>query len=49
MFDKIQKISQLIEGVGQTPIRDEAKYTQEMTRSFIDKLFFIDVVDAEKS
>lgn len=47
MLNKIQKISQLIESVGQTPIRDEAKYTQEMTRSFIDKLFFIDLVDAD--
>lgn len=47
MFTQIKKFSLIDEGVGETPIRDEAKYTKDMTKSFIDKLFFIDLVHAD--
>ena len=47
MFNKIRKFKNLFESVGETPIKDENKYTQEMTKSFIDKLFFLDVVDTD--
>ena len=43
----IYKYSHLIEAVGKDPIEDETKYTQDMTRSFIDKLFFLDQIDTD--
>ena len=47
MSDKILGFKELLEAVGKTPIKDETTYSKEMTKSFIDKLFFIDQVDTD--
>jgi hypothetical protein len=36
-----------LESVGNLPISDESRYVNQMSRSYIDKLFFMDQVDAD--